>query len=238
MPAGSILIYRAGSEIDGVSRPGFQVVAVSIEAAIFNRLAATLGRPEVVELADSIDLVSLLTARLRRLQADLRQVCSTLRQGKTGSIPSHQRAILEHRLAAIMIHALAESLPAPRPSLIRDRQRALRTALDFIHSNPRDAVSVRDLCRASGASERVLQYAFREHFDVTPGAYLKTSRLVAIRRQLRSSSLRKGTITDLANDWGFWHMGQFAADYKRQFGELPSETTNLPRLPERAMNGV
>jgi hypothetical protein len=29
---------------------------------------------------------------------------------------------------------------------------------------------------------------------------------------------------DVANRWGFWHMGQFAADYKRQFGELPSAT--------------
>jgi transcriptional regulator GlxA family with amidase domain len=28
---------------------------------------------------------------------------------------------------------------------------------------------------------------------------------------------------DVANAWGFWHMGQFARNYKRQFGELPSE---------------
>ena len=31
-------------------------------------------------------------------------------------------------------------------------------------------------------------------------------------------------ILNIANDWGFWHMGQFAADYKSLFGELPSET--------------
>jgi AraC family ethanolamine operon transcriptional activator len=29
---------------------------------------------------------------------------------------------------------------------------------------------------------------------------------------------------EIAIEWGFWHMGQFAADYRRQFGELPSET--------------
>ena len=31
-------------------------------------------------------------------------------------------------------------------------------------------------------------------------------------------------VTDVANEWGFWHLGQFAADYRRHFGELPSET--------------
>jgi hypothetical protein len=29
---------------------------------------------------------------------------------------------------------------------------------------------------------------------------------------------------DVANNWGFWYMGRFAADYRRQFGELPSVT--------------
>ncbi len=31
-------------------------------------------------------------------------------------------------------------------------------------------------------------------------------------------------IADIANRYGFWHMGQFAADYRRMFAELPSET--------------
>jgi AraC family ethanolamine operon transcriptional activator len=32
------------------------------------------------------------------------------------------------------------------------------------------------------------------------------------------------TILEIANQWGFQHMSSFAADYKKQFGELPSET--------------
>jgi AraC-like DNA-binding protein len=36
-------------------------------------------------------------------------------------------------------------------------------------------------------------------------------------------------ITEAAAEWGFWHMGKFAADYRRQFGELPSETLRRTR---------
>jgi len=30
------------------------------------------------------------------------------------------------------------------------------------------------------------------------------------------------TLADVANRYGFWPMGQFAADFRKQFGELPS----------------
>jgi hypothetical protein len=33
-------------------------------------------------------------------------------------------------------------------------------------------------------------------------------------------------VSDVANSWGFWHMGQFAADYRAMFGELSSSTLN------------
>jgi AraC family ethanolamine operon transcriptional activator len=39
-------------------------------------------------------------------------------------------------------------------------------------------------------------------------------------------------VVDVANRWGFWHMGQLAADYRRQFGELPSETLRRRGKPE------
>jgi AraC family ethanolamine operon transcriptional activator len=34
----------------------------------------------------------------------------------------------------------------------------------------------------------------------------------------------KSLINEIAHRWGFWHMSQFATDYHRFFGELPSET--------------
>jgi AraC family ethanolamine operon transcriptional activator len=35
---------------------------------------------------------------------------------------------------------------------------------------------------------------------------------------------------DIANLVGFWHMGQFAKDYRKLFAELPSETIKKIRI--------
>jgi len=48
-------------------------------------------------------------------------------------------------------------------------------------------------------------------------------RLNGVRRQLGRVA-PDIPITDVANSWGYWHMGQFAADYRKHFGELPSVT--------------
>jgi len=34
----------------------------------------------------------------------------------------------------------------------------------------------------------------------------------------------------MANRHGFWHMGQFAKDYKNLFGELPSQTLSKNKI--------
>jgi AraC-like DNA-binding protein len=36
-------------------------------------------------------------------------------------------------------------------------------------------------------------------------------------------------VTAVALRWGFGHLGQFAADYRARFGELPSETLRRAR---------
>jgi AraC-like DNA-binding protein len=87
---------------------------------------------------------------------------------------------------------------------------------------------VGDLCRETGASERTLEYAFREHFGVTPKAYLQAVRLHQVRGELRAANPAFARVSDVANRWGFWHMGQFAADYRKMFGELPSQTLKRP----------
>ncbi|MCP4405581.1 MAG: helix-turn-helix domain-containing protein [bacterium] len=73
-------------------------------------------------------------------------------------------------------------------------------------------------------SKRTLQYAFLEHFGVSPKRYLQIYRLNRVRSILKKRDPNSVAVADVANRWGFWHMGQFAKDYRKLFGELPSST--------------
>jgi AraC family ethanolamine operon transcriptional activator len=57
-----------------------------------------------------------------------------------------------------------------------------------------------------------------------PKSYLLAMCLNGVRRELKNIDDISSTVKDTAARWGFWHMSQFAADYRRLFGELPAET--------------
>jgi AraC family ethanolamine operon transcriptional activator len=87
-------------------------------------------------------------------------------------------------------------------------------------------ISVREVAIESNISRRTLEYAFRDRYDLSPKAFINSQRLVSVRRDLRSKA-GDVPIVEIANQWGYWHMGQFARDYQNRFGELPSQTINL-----------
>jgi len=59
-----------------------------------------------------------------------------------------------------------------------------------------------------------------------PKSYLLAMRLNGVRRELKNVDSISSTITDTETRWGFLHMSQFAADYRRLFGELSAEIAN------------
>ena len=99
----------------------------------------------------------------------------------------------------------------------------MQRALEYIEAHVHESPTIEAIYRASGASRRTLNYGFHDQFGVSPKRYLQMTRLQRVRRDLLRSE-PSAPISETAANWGFWHMGAFAADYRRQFGELPSET--------------
>jgi AraC-like DNA-binding protein len=85
-------------------------------------------------------------------------------------------------------------------------------------------LAVDDVCRALDISERTLRYAFHDAFELSPMAYFKRMRLNAAHSVLKSHDRCTITVHEVAERFGFEHVGAFAADYRKLFGIYPSET--------------
>ena len=84
--------------------------------------------------------------------------------------------------------------------------------------------SIVDICIGINVSQRNLQYSFKKVLGLTPNAYLYYLRLNRARVQLSTVNKNAVTVTQVAMNWQFWHLGRFAHDYLQLFGELPSTT--------------
>ena len=115
-----------------------------------------------------------------------------------------------------------------RPSL-QARELGLRRALDYLRWADAGTVSVPELCRAAGVSQRTLQYAFLDAFSLTPQAFIRRRRFHAARWTLLAAHPEQTTVARAAAENGIYQLGRFAGEYARLFGESPSVT--LARAP-------
>jgi AraC-like DNA-binding protein len=84
--------------------------------------------------------------------------------------------------------------------------------------------TISELCKITEVDERTLRNVFYEQFSVSPKKFINSYRLNKVKNALNRFESSDFNVSDIANAYGFWHMGQFARDYHRLFGELPSET--------------
>ena len=119
------------------------------------------------------------------------------------------------------------------PGRAAGRDRIVRRADEFLCANPMRPIYTEDLCETLGVSASALHEAFHAVFGISPHRYLKLRRMSLVRATLLSSAGPWRSVKAAAMSYGFWHLGQFAHDYRVIFGELPSATlartnANLP----------
>lgn len=100
------------------------------------------------------------------------------------------------------------------------RRALVQSVRDYLDGRPDDPVSIDDVCRDLGISRRALQYSFQETLGINPASFIRARRLNKVREMLREVD----SVTEAATAWGFWHFGHFSHEYKKLFGELPSDT--------------
>ena len=114
--------------------------------------------------------------------------------------------------------------------------RHLQRALDYIHAHANESPSLRDIAAAACVSPRTLETAFRRRHDQSPLVYARGVRLERVHSALQAAAAdgRPASVTDTALQYGFVHMGRFAAYYRQRFGCAPSETLRASCVRQRA----
>ena len=217
-----LLVAAPEAEFDIVSQAGYGIAAASLPLEFIEEIADRLGWTPTADGSTSM-LVALEHNKSDSLRATLAAIFSEAIEIPFNAPPAAWALSREN-----LLRALLPCISAPLPSVQSvdngERARVLKAALAAINDQPEEVLTVGDLCRIARASERTLHYAFTERFGLAPAHYMKARRLNGARDDLCREHETSVKIADVANKWGFWHLGQFAKDYRSWFGELPSET--------------
>jgi AraC-like DNA-binding protein len=91
-------------------------------------------------------------------------------------------------------------------------------------ANPAKLPRIPAISRALCISERTLQNAFKSVYGQPPRRRLRELRLNQVRQALLSVDTKTASVTEIAARFGFHELGRFAVDYRKLFGESPSQT--------------
>ncbi|BBU71515.1 hypothetical protein ICHIJ1_14340 [Fluviibacter phosphoraccumulans] len=95
---------------------------------------------------------------------------------------------------------------------------------DHIQRVGLDSVTLDELAEQVNLTPRALQYAFKQHLNITPMRWVRQQRLKQARHALKTNPSKEVTVTRAALACGFTNLGVFARYYRVEFGENPSVT--------------
>jgi len=128
-------------------------------------------------------------------------------------------------LREMLTQTLVDADRHPEPSLTaRDLLHVVNNADGYLREHITRPIYTEELCTALGVSPRKLHNAFASMYGISPHAYLKRRRLMLAHQALRTNALSPHLVKSVALAHGFWHLGNFAHDYRALFGNMPSNT--------------
>lgn len=221
-----VLIFtRAGQEFDVMARPGYGISTFSIPQSVLEEYCESkFDGP--LEIAPGFRS-GVFSADWQTVMK-LRSMARSLSGLAHGDVHSSGPPVTVQSFESQLLECLGDFFrPANRIKRELDAARSgrgFKRARHFAGIHEHDFLKVRDLAAAACVSERTLERSFHREFGISPKKYLLGRRMYGAHRELWHSGSTGKSVADIANAWGFWHIGQFSKDYRRLFGELPSET--------------
>ncbi|MDE2471153.1 MAG: AraC family transcriptional regulator [Bradyrhizobium sp.] len=199
--------------------PGYYAVL------IFSSRMENRGWPETSREFLTIPITSNLELRLREL---------IIRAFRTASQEPYSNITAAVGLAESLLIALDSAFSGyfstkSSKENIHECLRTLRIVDDLVDSSSSHPIYSGELAARVGVSVRTLNNRIVKTNGMSLHRYIKLRRLWMVRQQLLMGDPDL-QIKEVAIASGFWHLGDFAAAYFSQFGELPSLTQVRSRV--------
>lgn len=222
--ADTIMVRPGGCEFELLTPANYAIYGIVIKRDSLVATAsqmdcridwAQLERSEVLHVAESTRL------------ACQRTLAFLIGQGRSDSEgpPVVSVACAEQAVMMAVLSMLdASEVDSAMSNSFKRRQRIVAQARDHALARRHQLVTVPELCERLHVSRRTLQYCFEDVAGISPMQYLRIIRLNGARRELRERCSASRTVRDVAAEWGFWHFSQFSSDYRKLFGQSPSQS--------------
>ncbi|MBN3759918.1 helix-turn-helix domain-containing protein [Burkholderia sp. Ac-20365] len=229
----SLAFQRGGVEFELLTPGGYGIFGVVVRGEVLHRHAEAVEHADLIDRAGQTGVIPIDTDHKARFCALLAGV---LDDTANAALSERARRNLQTSVLSSLFDLCASTSlePVAIPARPR-RQWIVSEARDYVLANRDRPVGVPELCEHLHVSRRTLQYCFQDVLGLAPANYLRAIRLNGARRELCGAAPGERTVQDVAAAWGFWHLSQFATDYRKLFGVRPSETLKTVHPPASAL---
>ena len=209
------VLQVGGSEVNVVTDENTRSLIVTIDRKALGDLdISRLGPLAPVHASEGGDLQSWLSSILATSPDATRQAPGEMEKVLPGLVIDRFKEICGTILSQKSPVQIRQSYAY---SIFLRAQRLIDADFDGI-------LTVANVCQELDVPEHVLRVAFVQSTGVTPRLWLRQRRLNRARRALLEPSEREKSVTRVAMENGFFHIGRFAAYYAEIFQETPLET--------------
>lgn len=220
----NFIVFPRHGHFEAVSYGHFDVFAISIQDEHLNEIALQCNAKRLNERLALEGCVYKMNKDEIEVGQKILHGLFNLLENNAETINSSEFAFkLKYEIPYHIVNFLNKTTLEPIIPLQRKREKALKRSVNYILENIKRNITIGELTKVSKASERTLEYAFMERYGIPPKTYISYSKLNKIKDVLCNPE-NKELVSTIAKQFGFKHMGQFSADYKKLLGELPRST--------------
>ena len=219
-----LMIFPVHGENFAFSKAGFKAITVSFPESELIELFETNGIRNISQYLRPCEVVKQVE---KEYLDELRALLLELEQALKDTQYSETHLSFINTIQNQIIHTIFDIIIGIRLNARRINQRHFKLLNQFIgliDEQIDEQLRLRDLYMEIQVSDRTIQNLFKEFTGLSPKSYISGRKLYKVHRQLWHAQNSEQSITEIIANVGFWHMGQFAADYSKLFGELPSQT--------------